>query len=277
MAEIGHDLRNRLLAVVEVQLSRPVDADRGVVLKGRSRDCSSLEPRGVFDVNASFQAGGLIALIDVERGEVLGSTGTPRFAPVSTELAAVSPLLDQRVVSTFIGGPDAGAQTHCHAGVFLNEDQEFPTEVMGSVTLPPTGVTEFTVPGLYRSDVEAVAGTPVQITPSTGDYQLIYAFDNGVNRAVQVQSSSTFLAGYLTLIREGLRIKPGSQSATELLLALRSARGHRRSHFSARTVGSRLPRERPRGRARRARARPLPAQGRLRRRRAAGRGRPLQR
>ena len=89
---------------------------------------------------------------------------------------------------------------------------------MGSVTLPPTGVTEFTVPGLYRSDVEAVAGTPVQITPSTGDYQLIYAFDNGVNRAVQVQSSSTFLAGYLTLIREGLRIKPGSQSATELLL-----------------------------------------------------------
>ena len=121
----------------------------------------------------------------MERGEVLGSTGTPRFAPVSTELAAVSPLLDERVVSTFIGGPDAGTQTHCHAGAFLNEDQEFPTEVMGSVTLPPTGVTEFTVPGLYRSDVEAVAGTPVQITPSTGDYQLIYAFDNGVNQRHQ--------------------------------------------------------------------------------------------
>ena len=34
VAEIGHDLRNRLLAVVEVQLSRPVDADRAVVLEG---------------------------------------------------------------------------------------------------------------------------------------------------------------------------------------------------------------------------------------------------
>jgi hypothetical protein len=102
--------------------------------------------------------------------------------------------------------------------VFLNEDQEFPTNVMGTVTLPPTGITEYAVPGLYRSDVEAVAGTAVQITPSSGEVQLIYAFDNDVNRAVQVQSSSTFLSGYLTLIREGLRIKPGSQTATELLL-----------------------------------------------------------
>jgi hypothetical protein len=89
---------------------------------------------------------------------------------------------------------------------------------MGTVTLPLTGITEFSVPGLYRSDVEAVAGTPVQITPRTGDFPLIYAFDNGVNRAVQLESSSTFLAGYLTLIREGLRIRPGSSSATELLL-----------------------------------------------------------
>lgn len=218
VVEIGHDLRDRLLAVVEVQLSRPIDPDRRVVLKGRSRDCASLEPRGVFDINATFQAGGLIALIDIERGEVLGSTGTPLFAPVSTELAAVSPFLDERVVSTFLGGPDAGTQTQCHAGVFLNEDQEFPTSVMGTVMLPPTGITEYTVPGLYRSDVEAVAATAVQITPSSSEVQLVYAFDNGVNRAVQLQSSSTGLTGYLTLIRDGLRIKPGSQSATELLL-----------------------------------------------------------
>jgi hypothetical protein len=218
VVEIGHDLRDRLLAVVEVQLSRPIDPDRNVLLKGRSRDCASLEPRGVFEVNATFPAGGLIALIDLERGEVLGSTGTSLFEPVSTELAAVSPFLEVRVVSTLIGGPDAGTQTQCHADAFRNEDQEFPTEVAGALTLPPTGITEFTVPGLYRSDVEAVAGTPVQITPITGDFQLVYAIDNGVNKAVQLQTSSTFLSGYLTLIREGLRIRPASPSATELVL-----------------------------------------------------------
>jgi hypothetical protein len=218
VVEIGHDLRDRLLAVVEVQLSRPLDPDRSVILRGRTRDCAGLEPRGTFDVNATFQAGGLIALIDVERGEVLGSTGTPLFAPTSTELAAVSPFLDARVVSTFVGGPDAGTETRCHAGAFLNEDLQYPTDVMGTVALPSTGITEFVVPGLYRADVEAVAGTPVYITPRTSDFQLIYAVDNAVNRAVQVESPSTALVGYLTLIREGLRIRPGSSSATELLL-----------------------------------------------------------
>lgn len=218
VVEIGHDLRDRLLAVVQVQLSRPIDPDRRVVLKGRTRDCASLEPRGAFDVNAAFQAGGLLALIDVERGEVLGSTGTPLFTPTSTELAAISPFLDQRVVSTFIGGPDAGVRTQCHAGVFLNEDMEFPTDVMGSVTLPPTGITEFAVPGLYRGDIQAAAGTSVETAPSTSEFPLVYAFDNGVNRVVQVQTSSTSLSGYLTLVREGLRVRPGSSSATEVVL-----------------------------------------------------------
>ena len=69
----------------------------------------------------------------------------------STQLAAVLPLLDERVVSTFIGGPDAGTQTHCHAGAFLNEDQEFLRRSDGPASLPPTGVTEFTVPGVDLS------------------------------------------------------------------------------------------------------------------------------
>lgn len=213
--EVGHDARERLLAVVEVQFTRPVDADRRVVLTMRTQDCSAFEPRGAHDVAGVFHAGGLIALVDVEHGTVVGSTGTPLFAPASTELAQVSPFVQERRVTTRTGGPLAGTETQC---LDPRVEELLPTEIAGAVTLPPVGVTEFTVAGLYRPDVEAVAGTPVSIVTGSGEFELIYATVDGVNKAVTVTAPSSRVEGSVTSIREGARMRPASRLSTEVLL-----------------------------------------------------------
>jgi hypothetical protein len=224
--EVGQDVRERLLAVVEVQFTRPVDADRSVTLKSRNRDCSELEPRGNHHVAGGIQAGGLIALIDVERGTVIGTTGTPLFAPASTELANVAPLLEERLVATFIGGPTPGIETRCSER-FFGKDPELPTEVAGAVTLPPVGPTQFALPGLYRADIDAVAGTPVTVVSASSEFELAYAATDGANQAVRVTSPSTHLTGSLTLLREGARMRPSSRLSTEVLLRFDRPKGPR--------------------------------------------------
>jgi hypothetical protein len=216
--EVGQDARERLLAVVEVEFTRPTHAEQSVTLRARSSDCTGFEPRGAFPASGFFQAGGLIALVDVERAEVIGGTAAPLFSPSSLELAQVVPLLQERRIVTQAGGPTPGTATSCADVAFLGEDG-LPTEVAGAITLPPAGVAALAAPGLYRSDIEAVAGTAVSPVASTNEFQLIYArtADN-VNRAVTVTSQSSGLTGHLTLVREGLRIRPGSRTSTEILL-----------------------------------------------------------
>ena len=220
--EVGQDARERLLAVVEVQFTRPVDADRRVVLTMRNQDCSAFEPRGAHDVAGVFHAGGLIALIDVESGTLVGSTGTSLFAPSSTELAQISPFVQERRVTIRTGGPQPGTEIRCVDPVV---EEFLPTEMAGAVILPPVGMTEFTVPGLYRPDVEAVAGTPVSIVTGSGEFELIYATVDGVNKVVTLTAPSSRVEGHLTSIREGARMRPGSRLSTEVLLRFDRPKG----------------------------------------------------
>jgi hypothetical protein len=216
--EVGHDARERLAAVVEVMLTRPTDGERSVGLRARGQDCGGFESRGAYTASGFFQAGGFIALVDVERAEVIGATGAPLFAPSSTELAQVFPLVQERRAVTRVGGPGAGVETFCQDGGFLGEDG-LPTELTGTITLPPTGVTQFAVPGLYRADLEAAAGTPVWPVERSSDFQLVYTRSvDDVNRAVMATSLSWSLAGYLTLVREGARMRPAPRTSTEVLL-----------------------------------------------------------
>jgi hypothetical protein len=224
--EIGQDERERLLAVVEVQFTRPLDADRTVTLKTRSEDCSEFEARAIHPVAGGIQGGGLIALVDVERGTVIGTTATSVFAPSTTEQANVFPLLEERLVMTLVGGPTPGTRTQCTQS-FFGGDAELPIEVAGAVTLPPVGPTEFALPGLYRADVDAVAGTPIGIAAASSEFELVYAFANGVNKAARVTSPATHLTGTLTLLREGARMRPGSALTTEVLLRFDRPRGSR--------------------------------------------------
>jgi hypothetical protein len=218
--EVGQDTRERLLAVVEVQFTRPVDADRRVDLRMRTADCSGFEPRGFHDVAGVFQASGLIALVDLERGTVVGTTATPRFAPSSTTLSQIFPAVQERRVTTRVGGPQAGTQTQCLDGVVTEPEADLPTELVGAVTLPTVGVTEFALPGLYAPDIEAVASTPVWIATGSIDFELVYAVTEESFKAVMVTAPSSRVEGYLTLIREGARMRPSSRLSTEVLLRL---------------------------------------------------------
>jgi hypothetical protein len=215
--EVGQDTRGRLLAVIAVELTRPVDADRAVVLRTRSDDCATLEPRGSHPATGVIPGSGLIAVVDLERGETLGTTAAPLFAPSSTELAQLFPTVQVRRVVTHVGGPHPGIETRC-IDAFTHENPDLPTEVRGTLTLPLVGVTEFSLAGQHRSDLEAVAGTPVSTRAGLGELELVYASTATANHAVRLQAPTSAVSGSLTLLREGTRMRPGSRLSTELLL-----------------------------------------------------------
>jgi hypothetical protein len=218
VVEVGHDARERLVAVVQIELTRPTDAERAVTLRARSHDCGDLEPRGSQRVSGFLQAGGMIALIDLERAEVIGSTVASLYAPSSVELAQVFPLVQERNVVTQVGGPSAGVEIVCSDSTFFSAD-DLPTDFTGTVTLPPTGVTAFATTGLYRSDIAAEANTSPTPATTTREFPLIYARTvDSVNKAVTVTSQSSALSGPVTFLREGLRMRPGTRTSSEVLL-----------------------------------------------------------
>jgi hypothetical protein len=215
--EVGQDARGRLLAVIAVELTRPVDADRTVVLRTRSDDCAMWEPRGGHAVAGIIPGGGLIAVVDVERGETLGTTAAPLFAPSSTELAPLFPTVQVRRTVRHVGGPTPSVETRC-IDAFADANPDLPTEVRGALTLPLVGITEFTLAGQYRADVEAVAGTPVSVGSGMGELDIVYASTTAANHAVRLQAPTSAVNGPLTLLREGTRMRPGSRISNEVLL-----------------------------------------------------------
>jgi hypothetical protein len=218
--EVGHDARERLLALVQVQLTQPQDAQRSVALRAHSADCSQLEPRTLLPIAGGFRGETMLAVIDVDRGEVLGLTAAPLYAPRSTELRPVSPLLQERQIVTHVGGPQAGTETRCVDRQFLSHNPDGDLDVMSEVTLPHTGVIEFAVPGLYRGDLETLAGVPTDIVAGANEFLLVYAVVDEIQKAVRVMSTSSVLSGQLLLLREGLRMRPGPRAGSEILLRL---------------------------------------------------------
>jgi hypothetical protein len=216
--EVGQDARGRLLAVIQVELTRPVDADRSVTLRSRSDDCASFEPRRGHAVSGFVHGSGFIALVDVERGETLGTTAAPVVTLSSTELAQLFPTVQVRRVVTHVGGPGAGVETRCIDVASVSEDPDLSTDVRGTLTLPRVGVTEVGVAGQYRSDIEAVAGTPLGITSASSELEVVYASTDQANHAVRLVTPTSAVSGYRTLLREGLRMRPGSRLSNEMLL-----------------------------------------------------------
>jgi hypothetical protein len=216
--EVGQDVRERLLALVEVRLTQPEISERSVGLRARKEDCSAFESRAALALTGTFRGEGWLALIDLERGETLGMTAAPLYAPSSTELWPVSPLLQERQTATRLGGPLAGTETRCLDQLFIAEDPEFEADVLGALTLPHTGVTEFATPGLHRDDVDAAAGVPIDIVPLANESLLVYAVVDEVYKAVRVTAPSSALTGQLPVLREGVRMRPGARLGSEVLL-----------------------------------------------------------
>jgi hypothetical protein len=216
--EVGQDARGRLLAVVAIQLTRPADDERTVALKARRQDCAELEPRGTFRVTASTPPGGLIAVIDLERGQTLGTTAGPLLTSSLTELPQVLPHLQSRRRIEQLGGPAPGVETRCIDVASVDPSSDVPTELAATVTIPASGTTEFSVGGLHRGDIERVAGTSVWLSTSSTEREFVYAATETLNKAVRLVGSASSVEGYLTLVREGVRLRPGSRVSTEILL-----------------------------------------------------------
>jgi hypothetical protein len=209
--EVGHDARERLLALVEVRLTQPESSQRSVTLRARGEQCAGFEPRSTMPLTGTFRGEGILALIDVERGETVGLTSAPLYAPSSTEHWPVSPLLQERQTVTRIGGPLPGTETRCLDQLVIAEDPEFDADVQGAITLPHTGVAELAVPGLLRAEVDAAVGAPIGITSLTNESVLVYAQVEDVYKAVRVTSPSSAVTGQLPVLREGTRMRPGSE------------------------------------------------------------------
>jgi hypothetical protein len=219
VAEVGLDARERLLALVEVHLTVPDDSLRTVGLVGLDRDCR-LGPRETVPLVARFPVGHLLsALIDVETGRVLGTTATRLIEPRTTEDEGAS-LLQQRFVQTFVGGPLEGIRTSCFETAGTLEDPRFGIQDRGTLHQPPVGIAALGVPGWYRADLDALVTTSVWPVTATVTSRLVYHVDieNGVNHAVQIATPVSSVQGYLTHVREGLRMRPAATDTSEILL-----------------------------------------------------------
>lgn len=222
VAEIGLDARGRMLALVEVQLtSVEVNASFSTRQQVRDRNCV-LQPDNTVSFFLDFPAvGKFYALIDVEGRAVLGTSTAPVFAP--TERDAVTDTREQiRLTTIFNGGPAPGASgPFCFALNFVNPDPAFPIEAIGDVAVPLTGPEAFELTGLYRSpDLQTLVGTSLTLVPTFGSGASVFRVDsqNGVNKALQYNRTGAIATGYLTLARQGMRMRPASGSVAEILL-----------------------------------------------------------
>ena len=231
ITDLGLDAQNRLLAVVEVKLTSLESqfAFREIGLRSRDRDCQ-MQDRGSYALGAGFPISNVATvLLDVETGQALGTTGTPTIAPHTVEDEATS-VLQVKSIVTYVGGPLAGTEAHCFDTSYVNGNLDYATQNKAVLAVPPVGVTGQTISGWYRSDLDGLVATSVQGTATFSDTQLVYFVDSdaGINYAVTLSGSASHLTGYLTHVREGLRIRPATTANPQVMLRF------------ARPVGKRL-------------------------------------
>jgi hypothetical protein len=222
VVEVGLDRQKRLLALVEIQLtSVEVNASFSVRQQVRNRDCV-LQPDNSVSFFLDFPAvGKFYALIDVEAGAVRGTSTAPSFSPTVRD--SFTDTREQiRVTTINNGGPAAGTSgPFCSALNFLNPDPALSIQVAGEVTVPFSGPEAFDLTGLYRSpDLQTLVGTSLTLVPTSASTANVYRVDsqNGVNKALQYSRSGAIATGYLTLARQGMRMRPASGSLAEILL-----------------------------------------------------------
>jgi hypothetical protein len=221
VTDVGLDAQDRLLAVVEVKLTSLESAFtlRQVGLRSRDVDCQ-MQDRSSYTLGAGFPISNVVTvLLDVETGQVLGTTGTGAIAPHTIEDEATS-VLQVKSTTIFSGGPLAGAQSHCADTSYTIGNEDYATQNTATLAMPPVGVTEQTIGGWYRSELDALVSTSVQGTPTLSQNQLVYFVDSdaGVNYALTQSQPASHLTGYLTHVREGVRIRPAATANPQVML-----------------------------------------------------------
>ena len=206
-----------------MELTAPeINTSFSVRQRVRSRDCQQLQDDAAVSFFLGFPAvGKFFALVDVERGAVLGTSTAPVFAP--TERDALADTREQiRLTTINNGGPAAGTSgPSCFPLNFVNPDPALSTQVVGQVTVPFSGPEAFDLTGLYRDpDLRTLVGTSLVLNSTSASTSNVFRVDsqNGVNKAIQYNRTGATATGYLTLARQGMRMRPASGAVAEILL-----------------------------------------------------------
>jgi len=219
--DVGLDAQNRLLAVVEVKFTsfEPGFTLRRVPTRSRNGACE-MQTRGAYLLDASFPISNVVtALLDVETGQVLGTTGTARIAPVTVN-HEMTTTLQMKLISVFQGGSRAGTETNCLDANFQVPKEGYATQSRATLALPPLGVSEQEITGWYRGEVAALVETTPQIQPFSGEDRQVYFVDSDakVNHAVTLGVNGFRSVGYRTHVREGMRIRPALTTNPQVLV-----------------------------------------------------------
>jgi hypothetical protein len=248
VTEIGLDADGRVLALVQVELTEPEDRQRTVLLRARNRDTGNLEDRRPFVVDADFpfQFGPLLlAVIDVERREVVGQTATPTV-DIVTASTAQPQILQRHDLLRFVGGPLAQKTERWDETSFLPDRDGIP-EVTTDLSLPAVGESLFSLKGSYRSDLAKLVRTYLTVTSTPFEFDGVFAFHSRsagrtpqgsfiledpvteplTARVLRLTRPLGRLTGYLTLLGDARRIPSTPGASPEVLLRFRRAVGIR--------------------------------------------------
>lgn len=215
--EIGLDARDRLLALVLVSLDDPDLPGREVALvkrdhDGQLRDAGKIAIHPRLPVPVSF-----LALIDVERGETLGTTAAPTIA-IAHGIDAGAGFVQQRLVDQ---GPGGTTSVWQDAPLVRRPDPpDFPTVETGVVTAAPIGFHSLAVAGRFRDDLAPVLASPLGVTTRTAEEVTVYALD-GVDdhrtyKAFRRIVPAGELTGAETLVNSARRLRLGAGDTTEV-------------------------------------------------------------
>ncbi len=218
VVEVGLDAQQRLLALVEARLTT-LDGN-GKIVPFRKRDEHGHLQDSPYVLAPELPVPfSLLALIDVERGQVLGVTSAPSVTIAFQTLA--TPSLLQR--HAFVQGCGPGGESWQDASIlFTSDPPQHPIVELGAIALPPSGYEGFAFTGQYRSDLESLVGTSLGITTESFNPLVVFALDgdapNQVYKAYRAPMTNSRLTGYLTSPGGSLRMRPAARSTADVLV-----------------------------------------------------------
>jgi hypothetical protein len=218
VAEVGQDAQQRLLALVEVRLNSLGLVTNSATEQSLNEDCEDIPGLPVLATTGHLvDIGSIWAVIDVVAGRVLGVSSEPN---VNIGLASTGGSWSLWVKK--ITHPDSGTTVRCQVPAESHapdpDDNSPPFE---TVTLTPSVLIR-TISGQYRPDLQKAAGTTLTPFSGTDSGDLIVAsvFGDILYNLGKIRFETPFSgqSGYLTLLRQGMRMAPGDGSPAAFLL-----------------------------------------------------------
>jgi len=233
VVEVGLDAQQRPLALVEVQLTLPPEPVNQDFLAPAFDENGNRFVAPVVPVQGRFPIDILLwALIDVERGTVLGVTSEPTVSIRRVELHNTGRTFFHTTIE-FLGGdnpPPKFEQWTSRADLtpFLDPrllNNDFPTELLGAtITESSQGVQTLSLDGWYRADLHSLVGPQIQTSATPfGESALTVAVDPVARKNLQVRLTGITVFStnnYFTFIRQGMRMRPTPAGATPEVLLL---------------------------------------------------------